>query len=191
MKMDKLGKFIQDNRTSFDDLEPSPELWDKIGKGIDAKKIRSILRLNSRIWKAAALILVFTSSWFLHDYVDRPAKNKDSVTLQSPSNSPLLYELADGEAYYTAQISKKQAELEKYTREHPEIMDDLKREFREFDRDNLKLKEDLVESNANEKVIEAILQSYRVKLKILEQVLSEMKDSRDSDKNDSIQYRML
>lgn len=191
MKTDKLGKFIAENRPAFDDLEPSSELWKKIGKEINAKKTHPVLRLNSWIWKAAAFLLVFASSWFLHDYVDRPAKYKDIVTSQSAPGSRLLNELADGEAYYTAQINNKQLELEKYTRAHPEIMDDLKREFRELDRDDLQLKEDLVESNANGKVIEAIMQSYRVKLQILEQVLSELKGNREQDKQDSTQYRPL
>ena len=37
------------------------------------------------------------------------------------------------------------------------------------------LKDDLAESNADEKVIEAIILSYRVKLEILDQMLTEMK----------------
>lgn len=185
MKTDKLAHFINENRTAFDDLEPSADLWDKIGAGIDKTKHKPLLRLNSWIWKAAVLIFVFTSAWFLNDYTDGPSKNKEEVILQNASNSALLNELADGEAYYAVQISNKQAELEKYTREHPEIMNDLKREFRELDRDNLQLKEDLVESNANEKVIEAIMQSYRMKLQILEQVLSEMKGSQNPNQPDT------
>ena len=191
MKTDKLGKFIQENRPAFDDLLPSPELWDRIGKEIHTKRNRQIPGLNSWFWRAAVLVFVFATSWFLHDYVDHHKGPSKTPATASSSNSALLNELEDGEAYYTAQISNKQLELEKYTKEHPEIMDDLKREFRELDRDNLQLKEDLVESNANEKVIEAIMQSYRVKLQILEQVLAELKGSRDSDKIDSTRYRQL
>jgi hypothetical protein len=185
MKTDKLGNFIKENRTAFDDMEPSADIWDKIGTGIDKKKHKPILMLNSWIWKAAILISVFASAWFLHDYVDRQVKITDADSYGTTSNSALLNELADGEAYYTVQISNKQAELEKYTHEHPEIMNDLKREFRELDRDNLQLKEDLVESNANEKVIEAIMQSYRMKLQILEQMLSEMKGSRNLNQSNT------
>jgi hypothetical protein len=186
MKTDKLGKFIEENRIAFDDLEPSVELWGKIEKGITPEQKRSsILSLNLWIWKAAVLIMVFASAWFIKDYVDRPAKINDMANAEISTNSEQLNELADGEAYYTAQIINKQAELEKYTRENPEIMNDLKREFKELDRDNLQLKEDLVESNANERVIEAIMQSYRMKLQILEQVLSEMKGSRNANKADT------
>jgi len=185
MKTDKLGKFIGENRAAFDDLEPSAELWGAIEKGIPPEHRGSLLSLNSRIWKAAVLMMVFASAWFIKDYVDRPAKINDAANAEISTNSERLNELADGEAYYVAQITNKQAELEKYTRENPEIMNDLKREFRELDRDNLQLKEDLVESNANERVIEAIMQSYRMKLQILEQVLSEMKGSRNANKADT------
>jgi hypothetical protein len=191
MKTDRLEKFIEQNRAAFDDIEPSPDLWNNIGQKIDRKNKRALPVLNSWIWKAAAIILVFTSSWLIHDYVDGTVKNKAAKTSGPFSGSEVLNDLADGEAYYTAQISNKQEELEKYTRQYPEIMDDLKREFRELDHDNLQLKEDLVESNANEKVIEAIMQSYRIKLQILNQVLSELKNNRNLSAKDSVQLKQL
>jgi hypothetical protein len=191
MKKDKIIEFIHENRPEFDDLEPSPFAWDRIENRINSQNERPILRINHWVWKAAVLICVFASAWFLHDYIDHQSEKKVVTIAGSITGPSVLNELAEGEAYYTAQINNKQAELEKYTREHPEIMDDLKREFRELDRDNLQLKEDLVESNANEKVIEAIMQSYRIKLQILEQVLSELKGSRSLIKIDSAKLKQL
>jgi hypothetical protein len=191
MKKDKIGEFIQDNRSAFDDLEPSSAAWDKIENRINSKSERQISRINHWIWKAAVLICVFASAWFLHDLADYTANHKHTIEPASVSGTSVLNEMADGEAYYTAQINNKQAELEKYTREHPEIIDDLKKEFRELDRDNLQLKEDLVESNASEKVIEAIMQSYRIKLQILEQVLSELKGNRNLSGIDSAKMKQL
>ena len=42
MKTDKLEQFIRDNRKSFDDLEPNPELWDKIKKPESEVKVINI-----------------------------------------------------------------------------------------------------------------------------------------------------
>ena len=44
-----------------------------------------------------------------------------------------------------------------------------------MDKKKAALKNDLAESNADEKVIEAIILSYRVKLEILGQMLEELK----------------
>ncbi|MBK6962632.1 MAG: hypothetical protein IPH20_01515 [Bacteroidales bacterium] len=64
--------------------------------------------------------------------------------------------------------------------EHPEIIKDLKKEFREMDKKKAALKNDLEESNADEKVIEAIILSYRVKIEILDEMLQELRRSEGS-----------
>jgi hypothetical protein len=46
-----------------------------------------------------------------------------------------------------------------------------------MDKNNAELKKDLAQSNADEKVIEAIMLSYRVKLEILDQILTELRKS--------------
>lgn len=105
----------------------------------------------------------------------------DFASASSAEVSPALSELSEAEAYYTTQISSKQTELLAYTRQHPEIIEDLKKEFNEMDKNNESLKKDLAESNADEKVIEAIVLSYRVKLEILDQMLSEMRKAKDGN----------
>ena len=42
------------------------------------------------------------------------------------------------------------------------------------------LEKDLAQSNADEKVIEAIILSYRVKLEILDQMLAELRKSKET-----------
>ena len=103
-----------------------------------------------------------------------------SATAESPV-SPELTELADAEAFYTSQISSKQMELAQYAKQHPEIIEDLKREFTEMDLSKAELEKDLAESNADEKVIEAIILSYRVKLEILDQMLTELRKSKEAN----------
>jgi len=48
-----------------------------------------------------------------------------------------------------------------------------------MDKNNASLKKDLAESNADEKVIEAIVLSYRVKLEILDQMLTELRKAKE------------
>ena len=52
-----------------------------------------------------------------------------------------------------------------------------------MDKSKAELKKDLAESNADEKVIEAIILSYRVKLEILNQMLTELRKSKQSNQN--------
>ena len=50
-----------------------------------------------------------------------------------------------------------------------------------MDKSKAELRKDLAESNADEKVIEAIILSYRVKLEILDQMLIEMRKAKEGN----------
>ena len=174
MNKDKLELFVKENADAFSNLEPPSMAWNKVEKELPAVKH---YRIVPYVWKAAAGILIFASAWLLNDYLD---SHKSSTKFFRPSivaSSPELSELSDAEAYYTSQIGNKQTELATYTKLHPEIIEDLKKEFIEMDKNNAELKKDLAQSNADEKVIEAIMLSYRVKLEILDQILTELRKS--------------
>jgi chromosome segregation ATPase len=119
----------------------------------------------------------------LNDYLDLNGQKQTAGQRKGSVENPALSELQDAEAYYTSQINSKQAELAAYASEHPEIIADLKMEFSEMDKKKAELKDDLKESNADEKVIEAIILSYRVKLEILDQMLSELQRSGDPERD--------
>jgi len=182
MKEDKLEQFVRENTQSFDNLEPPVMAWEAIEKELPAPKQTAVRKLWPYVWKAAAAILIFTSAWMLNDYTDKDKKTPENEIVKSEiQTNPELTELLDAEAYYTTQISSKQAELAKYAQQNPEIIEDLKKEFTEMDKSKAELRKDLAESNADEKVIEAIILSYRVKLEILDQMLAEMRKAKEGN----------
>jgi len=183
MKEDKLEQFVKNHAEEFDSQEPPEMAWDFIGNELPALKQKPVRNLWSFAWKVAAAILIFSSAWLLNDYMDMKKTSDKHISNTEPAASPELTELSEAEAYYTSQISSKQAELAQYARQHPDIIEDLKKEFTEMDKSKAELKKDLAESNADEKVIEAIILSYRVKLEILDQMLTELRKSKQSNQN--------
>ena len=181
MKEDKLENFIRENAEDFNSLEPPLMAWEAIEKELPAPGQTRVRKLWPYAWKAAAAILIFASAWMLNDYMDQKKSTENIYTNTEVAVSSELSELSDAEAYYTTQISSKQAELARYARQNPEIIEDLKREFTEMDKSKAELKKDLAESNADEKVIEAIILSYRVKLEILDQMLTELRKSKEGN----------
>jgi hypothetical protein len=179
MKEDKLEKFVRDNAEAFNSFEPPAMAWDSIEKQLPAAKQVPVRKIWPIAWKVAAAVLIFASAWLLNDYTDQKNSSGESSSIPAVAASPAISELSDAEAYYTSQISTKQVELATYAKLHPEIIEDLKKEFREMDKNNEMLKKDLAESNADEKVIEAIILSYRVKLEILDQMLTELRKTKD------------
>jgi len=178
MKKDKLEQFVRKNAGGFDSLEPPQMAWDTIERELRADK-KTTFKLWSVVWKAAAAVLIFASAWLLKDYTDHKKHSGHEINSAQAAGNPQLGELSDAEAYYTTQINSRQAELAVYARQHPEIIEDLKQEFREMDKNKAELKRDLAESNADEKVVEAIILSYRVKLEILEQMLIELRKAKE------------
>ncbi len=181
MKEDKLEQFVRKNAADFNSLEPPVMAWEVIEKELPAPKLSTVRKLWPYAWKAAAAILIFASAWMLNDYTDQKKSSENHFANTETSVNPQLSELSDAEAYYTTQISSKQAELARYARQNPEIIEDLKKEFTEMDKSKAELKKDLAESNADEKVIEAIILSYRVKLEILDQMLTELRKSKEGN----------
>jgi hypothetical protein len=179
MDEDKLESFVRINADGFNSLEPPVMAWEAIEKELPVPEQTSARKLWPYAWKAAAAILIFISAWMLNDYTDRKSTSGSHFVNTKTAANPILSELSDAEAYYTTKISSKQAELAQYARQNPEIIEDLKKEFSEMDKSKAELKKDLAESNADEKVIEAIILSYRVKLEILEQLLTELHKSKE------------
>ena len=63
MKKDRLEEFVKSHRAEFDNLEPSPQVWEKIQKN---PKKSSVVKLN-RYWLriAAAITIGLVSSVIL------------------------------------------------------------------------------------------------------------------------------
>jgi hypothetical protein len=181
MKEDRLEQFVRQNAEDFNSLEPPVMDWEVIGKELPEPKQSKVRSIWPYAWKVAAAILIFTSAWLLNDYTDQKKNTENRPAISESYHNQELTELADAEAYYTSQISNKQLELAQYAKQHPEIIEDLKREFTEMDKNKAELEKDLAESNADEKVIEAIILSYRVKIEILDQMLTELHKSKEGN----------
>ena len=181
MKEDKLERFVRERAKDFNDLEPPAMAWDAIEKELPAEKKSVVRRLWPAAWKVAAAVLIFASAWMLNDFTRERNHTDGSAGSHSANSNMALNELSDAEAYYTTQISSRQAELSTYAKQHPEIIEDLKKEFLEMDKKKAELKKDLAQSHADEKVIEAIILSYRVKLEILEEMLGEFRKTNEEE----------
>jgi hypothetical protein len=182
MKTNKLEQFIRDNRESFDDLEPSANLWNKIKK--PKPKVRTInMNWKAFVSRAAAVVVIFISSYYFHEY--RANRNANQVVENTESaieNNPLYKDFIETEFYYTAQISEKKDELFKLTVNAPGLQKEVSRELIDLDFIFKELKEDLKDNAYNQEVIQAMIQNYMLKLEILEDMLNQIK--KNQNKND-------
>lgn len=178
MEPDRLEDFILENREHFDDLEPRPEVWDRIEKrkapvlGIGWKSIA---------WRAAAVIIIFISSYTFFRLTDKdPVLSSGNLyTETQEEQSPLVNELRQAEIYYTSQIAFMRTEAIRLSQDDPAVREIIDTEMVDLDKIFKELQRDLQDNTDNEEVIEAMIQNYRIKLEVLEEILRQLKKSQE------------
>jgi hypothetical protein len=166
---DRFEDFIKEHRESFDFREPDPQVWEKLNSGIRAKRKLSWPLILKR---AAMIAVIFAASYFANEMIHR-FSNKE-VSERKAGKENLIPGLNETEAYYTGLVNQKLDELKPVMANCPSLQEELNYDLSELDSVYVDLKRDLKDNMANQEVIEAIIENYRLKINILEDILSEM-----------------
>jgi hypothetical protein len=162
---DKFEEFVRENSSGFDIYEPSDELWQGIQKRIKPERsIRWVFYLS----RAAAVLLIFGAS-LLVQRVWLKEKTGDTQTASGPEID--IPELKEAEMYYSGMISTKLEEVKPMLAEYPSLEEELTTDLGELDSIYTSLKNDLKDNVANHEVIEAMIENYRLRISILEDML--------------------
>lgn len=184
MKEDKLEQFIIENRDEFDMFEPSAELWDKI-----QPPAPKVVRLNWKtiVTRVAAVVVIFIASYFFHDMIQGDKNNGVATSEQHSENegNNEVNVLIEAEMFYTSQINSAKEEIILLSGNDKGLLEDLNTDMVELDNVFAELKNDLKDNSDNEEVIEAMIQNYRIKLEILEEILIQLKKSQTNDNENS------
>lgn len=184
MKQDKLEQFIVENRDGFDVYEPSDELWDRI-----QKPAPKVIKLN---WKTiavrvAAVVVIFIASYFFHDMMQ--SENNNQIAQQDMEMEDQQMEqvqvLMEAEVFYSSQINNTKDEIFQISGNDKELIDDINLDMDELDEIFQELKDDLKDNSDNEEVIEAMIQNYRIKLQVLEEILKQLNKTKNPKINEN------
>jgi CHASE3 domain sensor protein len=173
--MDNLEKFIRNNRNDLDRYDPSPEVWERIKKDTGSPK--------ARLWKwsaAAAVALIIIGTGFIFY-----SRIQDS-RMQVQANSSYQQQIGETEFFYNSMINSLYEEAKPMLTRNPDIEKELKADMEHIDRICSEIKRDLKDNVANQEVVEALIQNYKIKILLLEDMLSKMKESeKEPEKRDS------
>jgi ribosomal protein S25 len=161
---DKLKSYIEHNREELEvyefDLDQGwSELSNRLEPDVSVKK----LKLWKSIAAAASILLVASLSF---------------IIIQNGSGDKLPIELVETQNYYQQQIDQKVA-LVRSISGSEELVADLERMDAVFE----ELKGDLQDDVHNEAVVTAMIDNYRLKLRILEEILEELEEQNDEGIN--------
>lgn len=172
---DNLEKFIKENRSDFDDREPSKGIWSAIDQHLDEQSKKTARRIP--IWRyvraaAAAVILIGTGVWI--------GQNMDNQTTQTVGIEEQFPEYYEAEQYFKKEVNTKVAQLASYDHD-ASINDDLE----QLDQNYEELKNELAQApkGKQEQIINAMITNYRTKLSILERVLERIQSTNQENLN--------
>ena len=175
---DQLEQFITDNREGFDIFEPEPLLWEKIKLRKKDNLFTVILR-NHKFTRIAAILVLAIGVWFVFN-VNRVSQVDMVYQNESVIEIP---ELIEAETYYQAKFNEKMNEITPHLIVHPTIRESLDTDMAQLDSIYTELRNDLGDGMANEEIVDAMIQNYRMKLKILENLLFYIKKSKSTGIN--------
>jgi hypothetical protein len=176
MKRDRLEQFIAENRDQFDLYDPADKVWNRINGRIH--KGRRLPNFKTIIWWAAVVLVIFSASFLLQEYLHR----NDMLTGKK--------ELQEAEIYYTNMVNEKIQEIEPLLKNHPELGDELKNDLSELDSIYSALQKDLKDNIANDEVVEAMILNYRLKLQILEDLLEFLQANSKNEEDESDEFNI-
>ena len=174
MTKDKLEQYILENRHEFDSLEPSEKLWEGIVKKEQKLSIYSGNRFRW-VTRVAVAILIFLGSYYFHEYRSQQ-KQLNQFYLSANQDKQLYNTMVEAELYYTAQIGAETEKLYQLTAGNQLVREEIQDELMELDREFNELKEDLKDNADNEDIIAAMIQNYRLKLRILQDMMFQLKE---------------
>ena len=173
MEKDNLKKFIDDNKDEFDFGMPSDKVWNGIEKKVSPKKSNKWLILGV----AASVSLILTVGFLtLRGSTGEIAPEEIPVALEEEQEKYLSNEIAEIETFYATQVDLKVEEVRKYEESEDLLIeiDLLKEEF------NL-LQKEMGDGANQETILEAMIQNYRLRLNLLEDLLKEFEEEKTKE----------
>ena len=170
--MDRLEDHIRRNREEMDRYDVSEGVWKGIKKNLNSKKF------TDRKWLsiAAMFVVVIGTALLLFRPVFRWSESNkqsrnDDIDMQ---HNPQLKEI---ELYYNNLVSSLYSEATPLLTNYPEIKKELNTDLSHLDSICLDIKKDLKDNISNQDVVEALIQNYRIKILILEDMLTVLKEN--------------
>jgi len=165
MERDPLEQFVEVNRAAFDQALPDHDLWSHIEQRLPSDTPVVSMR-RPRIFQlmkyAAAVIAIVSASVF------GTMKYMQGVESEGLVASEIINEINELSDYYDFEVKRKLSQLAAY-----ETDVDVNQELANIDKviDELKLELDEVPRGSEEKVINAMISNFQLKILILERML--------------------
>jgi hypothetical protein len=175
--MDKLEKFIVENRESFNDAEPPEGHFDRFSAKLEREASYERFTGNRMVFLkiAAAILVLLTVSVFIFDFAadrfrERMSGKNTAVTLPA--------DMQDAIQYYDNSAATKFNRIDQLAccgQDTRKIRMMAGNEMKQLDANSAELQKALSENPGDERIQAAIIQNHQMKDKMMNQVVKQMK----------------
>jgi hypothetical protein len=175
--MENLEEHIRNNRKYLDRYNPPSDTWKKIEKELKKDK-----RPNRNwILVAAMIAVIFGTAVILFRPVYRWSDNKKYTGHAAGENS----QLKETEIYYNNLVNSLYEEATPLLTNIPDVKKELNSDLSHLDSICTDLKRDLKDNISNQDVMEALIRNYRIKIQILEDMVTVLKENENNTEKKS------
>jgi hypothetical protein len=170
--MDKLEEHIRKNREDLDRYSPSKAVWKNIDSHINKRvfPLRRVLSVAAMFVVILATSALLIKSGLLKRFI---SGSEYSISDDVQVNS----RIKETELYYNNLFNSLYREATPMLTGNPEINKELSTDISHLDSIYIEIKRDLKDNIANEEVVEALIQNYRTKVQLLEDLLTILKEN--------------
>lgn len=165
---DNFKDYIHDHRQELEHSFDADKSWEDFQQNHKAK------RRHWPKWAVAATVSLLLGTMAVWVELNQ----RSPMAAEEPQQ---LTEWQEAELYYQNEISEMTHEVKAHTNDE-EMLKDLEH----MDQAMADIKEDLKDGVANELVIEALMDHYRLKLTILQEMLSQIKEQEENENEKNI-----
>lgn len=175
--MDKLEKFITDNRASFDDAEPSEGHFSRFEERLAQQNEESAFTFdrNFLLKIAAGILILMTVSVYIFDFAAHHISKNFSAQINTTKGTT---EMQDAINYYDDAATAKLGQINKLAccgQDVKKIYTMASDEMKSLNANSAELQKALSENPGNERIQAAIIQNHQMKDKVMSQMVDEMK----------------
>lgn len=181
--MDKLEKFIKENRHDLDRHEPDQAIWTRIQKG----KPEPVRLFTFYFLRAAMLIFIIASSLVIYSVTSDGAFTGGDHLSSHPGLSP---ELVETEVYYTSITKELLEQTKPFLASNPALEAELMIEITRLDNICDDIRNDLKDNISNQEVIEALVMNYRIKVRLLEDMLDVLRNDENKNNDNNVHHEL-
>lgn len=176
-KKDSLEEFVLQNKDAFDSFDPPTDMFSRISKDLEQnRKKETKIRPLYYLQRVAAAVIILLAGYGIVDISRNFTKSNDTKTIAAiyETENNQATELGETMLYYISQVNSKRDELEEKAAQYPDIVNEIKTEFTDLDTEYENLENDLKEDASNSAVIEAMINTAKIKLEILEEMQQQL-----------------